>query len=173
MQCSIKETVAVDVSRSGQKKQMHMPNGKQVSRRMLTQTTGLLWGPLLLLHLTAWELNMWGNKNTSHVCTMCIEDDNSTAVPAKLWGIPRNMGDFSVVCASLLKLCWDQRHRDALIRGQAVSQVSYELGPPTSLPFVCTMSPDPPRNGSANLKRWRCGLWGFRVTLKNVNQHWR
>lgn len=118
---------------------MHMANGS-TGGCWLTETRGLLWSPPPLFHLTAWNLNiLQGNKNTGSL--MCWKNDNGTAVFSKLWGSPRNMGDFSVVCASLLNLSWDQRLREALIRGRAVSRVSYEPGPPTSLLFVCTMSP--------------------------------
>lgn len=57
--------------------------------------------------------------------------------PQRHEGAHGNMGDLSVVCALLLKLCWDQRLREALIRGQMLSQVSCEPGPPT-----CTVPPD-------------------------------
>lgn len=69
---------------------------------------------------------------------MCWKDD-STAVSSKLR--EPTMGDFSAVCALLLKLCWDQRLGEALIRGRGAPQVSYEPPPPARLLFVCTVSP--------------------------------
>lgn len=102
----------------------------------------------VLLCCSTSEERTWTNKELKSRSLMCWKDDNSTAVSSKLWGSPRNIGDFSGVCALLLKLCWDQRLRKALIRGRGMSQVSYEPGPP-----VCTMSPDLLRNCTAGFKR--------------------
>lgn len=116
-----------------------------VNQRMLTP--GLLWGPPLLFHLTAWDQNIQQNKNRS----LMYGKDDSTAVSSKLR--EPNMWDFSVVCALLLKLCWDQRLTEALIRGRAVSQVSYEPGPPTRPLFDAQRHLDQLRNCITNFKR--------------------
>lgn len=102
----------------------------------------------VLLCCSTSEQRTWTNKELKSRSLMCWKADNSTAVSSKLWGSPRNTGNFPSVCALFLNFCWDQRLRKALIRGRAKSQVSYELGPP-----VCAMSPDPLRNCAAGFKR--------------------
>lgn len=131
-------------------------NGKQVDQRMLMKTTGLLWGPPLQFHLTAWVPNIQGNKNTGLWCagrmTTVQLSPQSCEGAHVTWGtsllfVPRYWSSVEI-----------KRLREALIRGRAVSQVSYEPGPPTSLLFVCTVSPDPLGNCITNFKK---GPWGF------------
>lgn len=52
---------------------------------------------------------------------MCWKDDSRTSVSSTLRGSSRNTGKFSVVCASLLELRWDQTLGEALIRGRDVT----------------------------------------------------
>lgn len=131
-------------------------NGKQET----TKTLRLLWGSLLLCSSTS-EQKTWTNKELKSRSLMCWKADNSTAISSKLWGSPRNIGNFSSVCALLLKLCWDQRLRKALIRGRAMSQVFYEPGPP-----VWALSADPLRNCTTGFKRDRIWQKVFRVSTK-------
>lgn len=70
---------------------------------------------------------------------MCWRDDNSAAVSSEDvgvmggWGVERG-GYVRLVCALLLKLCWDQRLGKDLIRGQTLSGgLAGEAGPPMIL----------------------------------------
>lgn len=114
---------------------------------MWTKTPGGLWGPPLLLHLTAWDPNIQGNKNTGlwsagRLTTLQLS-------PQRCEGFHTASGPFPVVCGSLPTLRWDQKLREALIRGWAVSQVSYNLDLP----------PD-----------WRCSAHGHLDPLSGVIQ---
>lgn len=65
--------------------------------------------------------------------TVNMQEDNSAVLwcagwmtttqlyPGRCEEAQQNVRHFSVVCASLLRLCWDQRLREALIRGRAVT----------------------------------------------------
>lgn len=65
---------------------------------------------------------------------MCWWDDNSAAVSSEDLGWEVVVGS-CLVCALLLKLCWDQRLGEALIRGQTLSGgLPAEAGPPIILP---------------------------------------
>lgn len=67
---------------------------------------------------------------------MCWKDDNSAAVSSEDFGVGLGeRGGVCLVCALLLKLCWDQRLGEALIRGQTLSGgLPAEAGPPIILP---------------------------------------
>lgn len=109
-----------------------------------TRTTLFLSSPLF--HLIAGDLNIQGNKkNTGLWCAGRMTTVQLS--PRSCEGAHVTRGTSPLVCALFLKLCWDQRLREALIRGRAVCQVSYEPGPPT-----CTMSSDPLRNCIANFE---------------------
>lgn len=115
---------------------VHMANSKQGQPEGCWQKTPR---PSLLLHFTVWNLNIQGNKNTSLWCpgkmTTVQLSPGSCERAHVTWGTSLLFVSRYWSSAEIKGL-WE-----ALIRGWAVSRVSYEMGPPTRVLFLCTMSP--------------------------------
>lgn len=90
----------------------------------------------VLLWVCATQLEPWTSEEIKDRSLMCRRDDSSTAVSSMPWGSLRCIRDFSVVWASSLKLCWDQRLWEALIRG-----ANCDLPPGCCLSALCHLDP--------------------------------